>query len=240
MRARLSHRAVAGSAWLTVTLSVAVAAGLIPMPHQTSKLAVSTTGSSSVTSIATNSPPTTLVAASRAKLPLHSASGSPASTAAAGVAAGKTANTQPSTPGTAPAATSTTSSTAGTAPHSTPGPTPTTPTTPAPTKHATPTTTPKPRLAARTQPSAAAVQNAIQGLGAYVHSFLTPTAAQVAQFGDLVCTAFDQGQTFAQIINTVNQKVQGLPLTTVLPGAANYVVRTAVALYCPGYTSKLG
>lgn len=114
---------------------------------------------------------------------------------------------------------------------------PSTPKKPAkPTKHKST----KPKLAPRTTPSAAAVQAAIQGLKQYVHSFLTPTASQVAEFGDLVCSAYDDGNTTKQIEAKILQKVSSLPLTTILPGAADYVVRTAVKLYCPGYQSRLG
>jgi hypothetical protein len=52
-----------------------------------------------------------------------------------------------------------------------------------------------------------------------------------------VCTAFDQGQTFAQV------KATGLSMVSayvpVSAAAADYAVRTAVALYCPAYASKL-
>jgi hypothetical protein len=92
---------------------------------------------------------------------------------------------------------------------------------------------------ARRVPSAAEVQAAITALPQYVHSILTPTAAQVAQLGDAVCTAFDQGQTFAQVKATGLSLVTKVPLTTILPGGADWVVRTAVNLYCPGYASKL-
>jgi hypothetical protein len=88
-------------------------------------------------------------------------------------------------------------------------------------------------------PSAAEVSQAIATLPQYVHSIISPTPAQVAQLGDQVCTAFDQGQTFAQVKATGLSMVTKVPLTTVLPGGADWVVRTTVALYCPGYTSKL-
>jgi hypothetical protein len=109
-----------------------------------------------------------------------------------------------------------------------------------PTKAPTTHPKPKPKLAARTTPSASAVKAAIQGLKSYVHSILSPTPAQVAQFGDMVCTAYDHGDTTAAIESTILKKVSSLPLTTILPGAADYVVRTAVKLYCPGYKSRLG
>jgi hypothetical protein len=98
----------------------------------------------------------------------------------------------------------------------------------------------KPEKAARTTPTAAEVQSAIKGLKNYVHSIFSPSASQVAELGNDVCTAFDQGQSAAHIEATMLQKVQSLPLTTVLPGAAQYVVRTEVKLYCPGYKSRIG
>jgi hypothetical protein len=95
-----------------------------------------------------------------------------------------------------------------------------------------------PAKVARTVPSAAAVQQAISQLPQHVHSILTPSAAQVAQLGDQVCTAFDQGQTAAQVEATGLQMVTQVPLTTVLPGGAEWVAKTTVTLYCPGYLSK--
>lgn len=91
----------------------------------------------------------------------------------------------------------------------------------------------------RRVPSAAEVQQAITTLPQYIHTILTPTPAQVAQLGDQVCTAFDQGQTFAQVKATGLSMVTKLPLTTVLPGGADWVVKTTVTLYCPGHLSKL-
>jgi hypothetical protein len=91
----------------------------------------------------------------------------------------------------------------------------------------------------RVVPSPAAVQQAIAALPQYVSTILTPTPAQVAQLGDQVCTAFDQGQTFSQVKATGLQMVTQLPLTTVKPGGADWVVRTTVALYCPGHADKL-
>ena len=91
----------------------------------------------------------------------------------------------------------------------------------------------------RRVPSAAEVDTAIATLPQYVRTPFTPTPAQVAQLGDQVCTAFDQGQTFAQVKTTGLQMVTQVPFTTVLPGGADWVVKTAVALYCPGHSSKL-
>jgi hypothetical protein len=97
-----------------------------------------------------------------------------------------------------------------------------------------------PTVAPRTHPSSAAVSNAISGLRQYVNSPFTPTASQVATFGNDVCTAFDQNHTYAYVVNEVEQKVHQIPFTSLKPGGADYVVKTAVALYCPGYASKVG
>lgn len=91
----------------------------------------------------------------------------------------------------------------------------------------------------RRHPSPAEVQRALDGLDPYVDSVFSPTAAQVAEAGDKVCTAFDEGQTFAQVKATARDLVSQVPLTTVRPGADDYVVRTVVALYCPGHQPKL-
>ena len=94
---------------------------------------------------------------------------------------------------------------------------------------------PKVVLPPRRQPSSAEVQQAIKGLQQYVD--FTPTPAQVAQAGDMVCDAFDQGQTFAQVKAAARSMVPSY--FEVKPGADDYVVRTAVRLYCPAYTSRL-
>ncbi len=96
-----------------------------------------------------------------------------------------------------------------------------------------------PALAARTVPSAAQVQSAIQGITSLVQLplFVQITPANVADVGNRVCTAFDQGQSFSQV------KATGLSMVSayvpVSDAAADYAVRTAVSLYCPGYASKL-
>lgn len=96
-----------------------------------------------------------------------------------------------------------------------------------------------PTPVARRQPSPAEVQQALDGLERYVDSPFAPSPAQVAEAGDKVCTAFDEGQTFTQVKATARELVAKVPLTTVHPGADDYVVRTMVALYCPGHAPKL-
>ncbi len=95
-----------------------------------------------------------------------------------------------------------------------------------------------PALAARTVPSAAQVQAAISRLSTLVGvpAFLI-SPSHIAAGGDQICTAFDQGQTFAQV--KANGLSQVPSFVTVTPAAADEAVRTAVAMYCPAYASKL-
>ena len=69
-----------------------------------------------------------------------------------------------------------------------------------------------PALAARTVPSAAQVQSAIQGITGLVQLplFFQLQPSHVADVGNRVCTAFDQGQSFAQV--KVHRPVDGLGL----------------------------
>ena len=92
---------------------------------------------------------------------------------------------------------------------------------------------------ARRTPSAAEVQAAIKALPQYIRTMIPPTPALVAEIGDQVCTAFDQGHTYAEVKTTGLQMLTQLPRTTVLPGGADWAVRTVVSMYCPGHASKL-
>ena len=96
-----------------------------------------------------------------------------------------------------------------------------------------------PTLAPRTVPSAAQVQQVIAGITSLVRLplFVQITPAHVADIGNQICTAFDQGQTFAQVKATGLAKVS--QYVQVSPAAADYAVRQGVALYCPAYASKL-
>lgn len=88
-------------------------------------------------------------------------------------------------------------------------------------------------------PTVAQVQQVIAGIRARVQlpPFFQVTPARVADIGNQICTAFDQGQTFAQV------KATGLAMVSryvpVSVEAADYAVRQAVALYCPAYAPKL-
>jgi hypothetical protein len=92
-----------------------------------------------------------------------------------------------------------------------------------------------PAIPPRTNPSSAQVRSAISSLGLP----LTPSESQARQFGDSVCDAFDQGQTFAQVKASALQAASQIPFVTVSPSAIDGGVRTAVNLFCPGHASKL-
>ena len=92
----------------------------------------------------------------------------------------------------------------------------------------------------RREPSSAEVAQALEGLRPYVQSVFSPGPDQVAEAGDKICTAFDEGQTVEEVKAAGLELVEKVPFTTVKPGADDYVVRTAVTLYCPGHASKLG
>ena len=97
-----------------------------------------------------------------------------------------------------------------------------------------------PEKVARRTPSAAEVQSAISQLKSRVGGLLmlfSPTPAQIAQAGDQVCTAFDNGQTVAQVKATALSMIP--PSITVTADTTDWAVRQAVTLYCPGHASKL-
>lgn len=92
---------------------------------------------------------------------------------------------------------------------------------------------------ARRVPTAAEIQAVIARLKKDIPllTFVTVSPAQIDQAGDQVCTAFDNGQTFAQV------KATGLSMipaqVTVPATTADWAVRQAVTLYCPGHANKL-
>ena len=132
----------------------------------------------------------------------------------------------PTTP-TAPKTATTVARTGSSSPH---------PTTPAPTVTAPAPTTPA--LPARRQPSAAEVNQVIASVHALIPLF-TPSPAQIAQAGNQVCTAFDQGKSAAQV-KAAGMQMAGVYAALVPAGVADSAVRTIVTLFCPGYASKLG
>jgi hypothetical protein len=68
---------------------------------------------------------------------------------------------------------------------------------------------------------------------------LPSNEAYARQFGDAVCSAFDQGNSAAQVRALVLQAVSQIPLIKVAPADADFAIKTAVQLFCPGYLSKL-
>ena len=93
---------------------------------------------------------------------------------------------------------------------------------------------------ARRTPSPAEVNAAIAELKRQVGGLLllvSPTPAQIDQVGDQVCTAFDNGQSLAQVKATALSMIP--PSVTVTAATTDWAVRQAVTLYCPGHASKL-
>jgi hypothetical protein len=91
---------------------------------------------------------------------------------------------------------------------------------------------------ARTSPSSAQIQAAIAGFHQRIPLF-TPTAAQVNDFGNQVCTAFDQGQSYAQVKATGLSMVTKYPFVSITSADADWMIHTAVSMYCPGHAGSL-
>jgi len=215
---------LAGIAGVNLALALAVSAGAVPRPgaddgvRSTERVA---SAAFSHDALASARQPGDTTPAS-----VHAAVSDTATTAAPPMAGAQTAAAPKVTVTTPPAAKAVAATTSAKAP-----------TVAAPT--APPVTAlPLPVGVARRVPAASEVQAALGALPTHVHSILTPSPAQVAQLGDKVCTLFDQGQTFAQVKATGLQMVTQVPLTTILPGGADWVVRTVVTLYCPGHLPK--
>jgi hypothetical protein len=110
---------------------------------------------------------------------------------------------------------------------------------PAPTTApATQAPAPKSTIAPRLNPTSAQVMAAVGQIRQRI-PLLPQNEAYARQFGDAVCTAFDQGFSAAQVQAQVLQAVSQVPLIKVLPADADFAVKTAVQLFCPGYLSKL-
>ncbi len=92
----------------------------------------------------------------------------------------------------------------------------------------------------RRTPSPAEVKQAIDELRSRVGGllrFVSPTATQLHQGGDQVCTGFDNGQTFEQVRSA---GLSSIPSSVkVSPENADWAVRKLVTLYCPGHAGKL-
>ena len=211
---RRVHTLIAGAAGLTLVLGVGVAVGAVPRP-------VATENAASVHSAA-------VVADTPADPGVADTPAVPATEPPTTEAPSTTVTTPPTTAAKAKAATTTTQADPAPAAAADPGPA-----APAPAIPSGPT------LAARVNPTTAQVQAAIAQIATKIPFFSVATDAQARQFGDAVCTAFDQGNSYAQVKTQVQQALSQLPLVTIKPADMDFAIRTAVQLFCPGYTSKL-
>jgi hypothetical protein len=70
--------------------------------------------------------------------------------------------------------------------------------------------------------------------------FFTPSPAQIASAGNQVCTAFDQGQSLSRVESEALNLVGAGSIAFLIPSSVpQTAIQTLVALYCPGYASKV-
>lgn len=115
------------------------------------------------------------------------------------------------------------------------------PTTPAPAVTAAPVVTVPAVVAkvARRVPTPAEIQGVIGELKRRVPllNFVAVPATKIDEIGNQVCTAFDNGESFAKVKTT---GLSMLPAGVSVPvGTDDWAVRQAVTLYCPGHANKL-
>jgi len=101
-----------------------------------------------------------------------------------------------------------------------------------------PLTAPTATIPARPNPSTPEVLGAISQFRTRV-PFFSPTEAQAREFGDMVCDAFDAGQTYAQVKSAALAQVAAVPFISISSADADFILRIAVKLFCPSYASKL-
>jgi hypothetical protein len=94
--------------------------------------------------------------------------------------------------------------------------------------------------APRTSPSSDQLADVIAQVKERIPMTFQPNEGHVRAFGDAVCTAFDQGKTASQVRGLVLQAASQLPAITVSQATATFAVDTAVGLFCPGNSAKLG
>lgn len=212
--ARRVHLLVGGAVGLNLVLGAGIAMGVMPRP-------VNTENAASVRSAAevADPSPVATVPAVPAAAPVDSTRVPPDTTA-------------PTTAAPAPATTA--------APKTTAAPTTAAPVTAAPTTAAAtpPPTVAQPAAPPRANPTDAQVLAAMQSLKAQI-PLLPVNVAYGRQFGDAVCSAFDQGDNFTQVKALAMQAVSQIPFIKVSAANADFAVRTAVGLFCPAYSSKL-
>ena len=141
----------------------------------------------------------------------------------------------------APATTTTAAPKASATPTTAKATTPTTaksssPATTAPAAAPAPTAAPAPAVKSgqRVNPTSAQVQAAIATLHQRIPLF-EPNEAQLRTFADAACTQFDQGQTYAQVVDTVRKAVGYIQGASLSAADGDFAVRTVVQLRCPGY-----
>jgi len=93
---------------------------------------------------------------------------------------------------------------------------------------------PKPAPGVRIEYTTATVQAAATALHQRIPLF-APTDPQLRNFADAVCTSLDQGQTWAQVVATVQDAVSRIQGQSLSQPDADFAVRTVVQLRCPGY-----
>lgn len=207
--ARRVHLLVGGAIGLNLILGAGVAMGVMPRPVHTENAAA--------VSPLTETVDTTAAPAPAAAVPAEVTTVPPETTVPTTVAPPPTAAPKATTP--------TTAAPVVTAPPVTAPPT-------------TPATVAQPTTAPRINPTDAQVVAAMQSLKSQI-PLLPVNAAYGRQFGDAVCSAFDQGNNFTQVKQMVMQAVSQIPLIKITLANADFAVRTAVSLFCPAYSTKL-
>jgi hypothetical protein len=218
---RRVHTLLAGAAGVTLVLGVGVAVGAVPRPittenassvHAAAAPATPGTTPNTVAGSVDGDPSTTLPPTTDAPTTSSTTTAKAAKPAAqADVAPAAT------TPDAAPATTATSAAPA-----------------PAPAAAASS------GIAPRTNPTDAQVQAAIQQIATRIPFFSVANVAQARQFGDAVCSAFDSGASYSSVKSQVQSALSQLPMVTIKSADMDFAIRTAVQLFCPGYTSKLG
>lgn len=94
-------------------------------------------------------------------------------------------------------------------------------------------------VAARTSPTPEQVADVITQIKQRIVMSFEPSEIHVRAFGDAACTAFDENRTAAEARTMVMQAASQLPSVTISTEDADFAVRTAVTLFCPGYSDRL-
>ncbi len=211
------HMLLAGATSLTFVLGVGVAVGAVPRPGTNGTASVHTaTVGADVATVASDTPgsDTTAPEPESTEAPTTDPT-SPATEAAAGKGSASNTPASPAHESSAPDASLSPA----------PGPAP------AP---------PASVVVPRTNPTSAQVRAAISQIATRVPFFAVASEAQARQFGDAVCTAFDEGNSYAQVKAQLQQALSQLPGVTVTPADFDFAIRIAVELFCPGHMPKLG